>query len=247
MASTRDRIDAELQRLADDGLNLLKVALDKDIVTFASQYEAWYTRALPAVRFLIPDRQADFRRLYERDVRQKTFHAGTYTLSEYVQGLGPAPDHWGKTSFDVHEAAFAKFNNQLSIIKSAKSRLSDILANIRGVLQADLFDSELDAARHLLKNGHVRAAGAVAGVVLEGHLAQVCDNHGVNVPKKDPHISNFNDALKKADIFDLVQWRGIQTFADIRNLCDHKKARDPSPDEVLELIDGVDTAIKTLT
>ena len=89
--------------------------------------------------------------------------------------------------------------------------------------------------------------GAVAGVVLEGHLAQVCDNHGVKIRKKAPHINDFNEALKKADVFDLVEWRRIQSIDDVRNICDHKKRRDPTPDEVAGLVDGVDKAIKTLT
>ena len=246
MENVADRISTELQRLTDDGWKLLEALKDEKLSTFATLYESWYTRALAAVRSLIPDREADFRRLYEQDPRQKKLDAGSYRLSHYVQGLGPASDRWGKTPFDIHQGAFVKFNNQLMIIDSAKSRLTDILANIRGGLQADLFDSELDASRHLLKNGHLRAAGAVAGVVLEGHLAQVCDDHGVKVPKKDPHISDFNDALKKADVFDVPQWRQIQRFGDIRNYCDHKKSREPRPDEVEELINGVDKAIKTL-
>jgi len=55
-----------------------------------------------------------------------------------------------------------------------KDRASSVVGNITGVLQASLFDSEIDAAENLLSNGHVRAAGAVAGVTLEAHLASVC-------------------------------------------------------------------------
>jgi hypothetical protein len=125
-------------------------------------------------------------------------------------------------------------------------RLDDVLANWSGVLQASLFDSEIDAARHLAQNGHLRVAGAVAGVVLEGHLAEICARNTVKLTKRDPHISDFNDALKAADIFDIPNWRWIQRLADIRNLCDHKKTRDPTNDEVSELVDGVEKAIKSL-
>ncbi len=75
----------------------------------------------------------------------------------------------------------------------------------------------------------------------------MCACHNVAIPKKNPHINDFNEELKKADVFDVSQWRRIQSLADIRNLCDHKKQRDPTPDEVTELVDGVDKAIKTLT
>lgn len=147
---------------------------------------------------------------------------------------------------DVVAITSTKFANQIYILDSASSRLDDILANIQGILQADLFDSEIDAAMDLKKNGHLRAAGVVVGVVLESHLAKVCQNHGVTTSKKNPVMSDFNELLKKADIFDVPTWRGIQHLGDLRNLCCHSKDRDPTPGEVQELIDGVDKAIKTI-
>jgi hypothetical protein len=109
-----------------------------------------------------------------------------------------------------------------------------------------LFDSELDAARELLKNKFVRAAGAVAGVVLERHLAQVCANHNIAIAKKNPNISNLNDLLKKANVIDTAQWRFIQHLGDLRNLCDHNKKKEPTVDEIGDLIAGVEKISKTL-
>ena len=223
-----------------------------NVLPIARSYHGWYTRALAVVKNLVPDRLDEFRRQYERDPKRKILDGVTFAIEDYLHGV-QAPksvdriSYTEQPSFDINACAFIKLNNQIEIVLSCAYRLTDILANIRGVLQAELFDSELDAARHLLHNGHVRAAGAVAGVVLEGHLSQVCDNHAVKVPRKAPHISDFNEALKNADVFDVAQWRRIQSLADTRNLCDHKKKRDPTSQEVDDLIDGVDRAIKTLT
>ncbi len=253
MASTKERIGSEIESLLSQGKDMLDGLLGNkpgDVLSFASKYHGWYTRALPVVRALVPDRFDEFRRQYERIDKRKVSDAVSYVIEDYVQGV-QAPVKVGmllqEPAFDVNTVAYAKFNTQVGIVASSLSRLDYILADIRGVLQADLFDSELDAARHLLRNGHIRAAGSVAGVVLEGHLAEVCARHNVAIPKKDPHINDFNEELKKADVFDVSQWRRIQSLADIRNLCDHKKQRDPTPDEVTELVDGVDKAIKTLT
>ncbi len=139
-----------------------------------------------------------------------------------------------------------RLTQQLQILKSAKYRLSDILSNITGTLQAELFDSELDAASELWKNGHLRAAGAVAGVVLESHLSNVAKNHNVKAHKKDPHINDWNEALKQAKVIDIPIWRKIQHLADIRNLCTHKKEREPKKEDVEELIEEVDKLTKTL-
>ena len=114
------------------------------------------------------------------------------------------------------------------------------------MVQADLFDSELDVARELTTNGFLRAAGAVAGVVLEKHLGQVMDNHNIKVSKANPTISEFNDHLKNADVLDIPRWREIQRLGDIRNLCTHNKEREPTKEEVEELIDSVDKYMKTL-
>lgn len=109
----------------------------------------------------------------------------------------------------------------MAILKSVQSRFESSLFDIRQLAQADLFDSELDAAKELAKNKFSRAAGALAGVVLERHLAEVCDNHAIKIAKKAPAISDLNDALKGADVIDIPTWRSVQHLADIRNLCDH--------------------------
>ena len=66
---------------------------------------------------------------------------------------------------------------QYAILDAARKRLDSSLYDIRYMVQADLFDSELDAAKQLLKFGHFRAAGAVSGVVLEKHLQGICNSH----------------------------------------------------------------------
>ena len=90
------------------------------------------------------------------------------------------------------------------------------------------------------------AAGALAGVVLERHLAEVCNNHQIPVTKKAPTIFDLNEALKAANVTDVPEWRYIQHLADIRNLCDHNRKAEPTPAQVEDLIAGVAKVIKTL-
>jgi hypothetical protein len=127
-----------------------------------------------------------------------------------------------------------------------KARFESSLFEIRQLVQADLFDSELDVANELAKNKFTRAAGALAGVVLEKHLAQVCDNHGLKVTKKAPGISALNDTLKEAAVIEIPQWRFVQHLAAIRNLCDHDKKTEPTAEQVEDLIAGVTKMTKTL-
>ena len=113
-------------------------------------------------------------------------------------------------------------------------------------MQADLFDSELSAAKELNKKGFVRGAGAIAGVVLEGHLLQVCTNHKIKVTKKNPTINDLNELLKSKDVIDTPIWRKIQYLADLRNRCCHNKEEDPKKEEIINLIKGVDEIIKNI-
>ena len=145
-----------------------------------------------------------------------------------------------------HSAAVSKFQQQIAILKSISNRFESSLFDITQLLQADLFDTELKGAEELLKKGFFRAAGIIAGVLLEKHLFQVLSNHNINIAKKQPGINDFNDLLKNNDIIDVPLWRQIQRFGDIRNLCGHNKDREPTKEEVMELINGVDKCLKTI-
>lgn len=135
---------------------------------------------------------------------------------------------------------------QYKIVESAKERFTSALFDIKDIVQADIFDSELETAKELNKKGFIRAAGAVTGVILEKHLAHVCSLHNIKSKKANPSISEFNQLLKDNNIIDTPTWRFIQHLGDIRNLCDHSKEREPTKDEVADFIKGVDKIIKTI-
>jgi len=135
--------------------------------------------------------------------------------------------------------------SQLAIVGSLSTRIDSVLANVEGHLLADLEDRELAAATRLAKE-NLRAAGAVAGVVLERHLSQVVSNRDLKLAKANPTIGDFNELLKKEGVYDLPMYRKVSLLGDIRNICCHNKTREPTADEVDELIRGVVTIVKTL-
>ena len=131
-------------------------------------------------------------------------------------------------------------------MKAAAARFEGSLFDIQALVQADLFDNELDASEDLNKNGFSRGAGAIAGVVLEGHLATVCKNHNITLSKKKPTLVDLYEALRKHDVIDIATRRFIQHLADIRNNCDHKGAKEPSKEDVHDLVEGVRKISKTV-
>jgi len=217
-----------------------------NLPSFKNGYEKWYSEALEVIRQILPSRYEDFRRLYKDERRKdKDVTLLTYTISDYIIGLTITMG-WEKQIVVDPKSALPKFQQQMAILESAERRFESSLFEIKQLLQADLFDSEIDSARELLKNGYLRAAGAVAGVVLEKHLEQVCVSHSVVIKKKKPSISDYNEALKANEIIEVPTWRFIQHLSDLRNLCDHKRTREPKPEEIEDLINGVDKVSKTV-
>ena len=219
----------------------------KTTVSREGSYQRWYTESFIVIKQLLPDRLKEFEYLYLGDGRRKEISASTFNIQDWLNGLRSGTDELtGQKIFDDVGAMSRRFSNQLNILKSVEIRFNSSLFDIRKFVQADLFDSELDAARELMKHGFLRAAGTIAGVVLEKHLSEVMDNHSISTRKKSPTISDFNDLLKDGDVLDVPQWRQIQRLGDIRNLCSHNKQREPTTEEIEELINGVDKHTKTL-
>jgi hypothetical protein len=212
---------------------------------FSIIYQSWYSEAKALIAQLLPGRLSDFVRHYEKPKPRKDITYESYRIEDYLQRLTLRRPYSDETIVGP-TAAIPHFEQQLAILKSIGARFESSLYDIRQLVQSDLFDSELDAAKELAKHKFIRAAGAIAGVVLERHLAQVCENHSVKVTKKNPGIADFNDALKAANVLDTPQWRFVQHLGDIRNLCDHNKSSEPTPEQVDDLVQGVAKTIKTL-
>lgn len=216
----------------------------KLVPAFQQAYQTWYSEAKSIIKLLLPDRLADFIKLFEKPKTRKDISYENYVVEDYLIGLNVTRG-WEKETVVNPDAAIPKFEQQLNILTAVKKRFESSLFDIKQLVQADLFDTELEAAEELSKKKFNRAAGALAGVVLEKHLRQVCDNHNLSTTKKHPTISIYSEMLKEANVIDIPQWRGISHLADIRNLCDHPN-REPTDDEISDLIKQVSKLLKTL-
>lgn len=215
----------------------------KALPKFNSSYQPWFSKSQAVIKQILPDRLTDFNSYYEYPKPRKEISFQNYMIKDALQGLTIREYGAVKTNAS---AAIPELVQQVNILRAAKAALGSRLMEIRSILQADLFDSELDSARALAKAGYLRAAGAVCGVLIEKHLAEVCQTHGCSPKKKNPGISDLNQSLKDNDTITVPQWRFVQHLADIRNLCDHAKGRDPTKDEIADLITGTEKVLKTI-
>lgn len=232
----------DLGMLSEEDKKIIKEGLE--LPNFFMEYESWYSEALRLIKQIIPERYDDFVNQYKNEKRKDITYA-TYTISDYLIGLKRGK---GQSNIIVDTtAAIPKMHAQRAILAAAQRKFESSLFDIKEIVQSDIYDSELASARDLAKKGFARGGGTVAGVVLENHLSHVCSVHNLKTGKKSPTLADYNDLLKNNDIIDTSKWRFIQHLGDLRNLCSHKKDREPTIDDVLELVEGVEKTIKTVS
>ncbi|MBS1789351.1 MAG: hypothetical protein JST85_16620 [Acidobacteria bacterium] len=244
--NSKEELKLELETLINERKQLLKLAKSiDDLIGFNRSYQSWFTRSVQIVSTLASDRFEEFKSYYLIDPKRKLLDASNYVIQDYIKGISPRNDLYGNPIFDIHNIVMIRLMNQFHILESLSSRIEGVLAHIEGSLAADIVDAEIATAKTLKKTS-LRAAGALAGVVLESHLQRVASHHGVKISKANPTVGDLNDPLKQAGVYDVPTWRKVQFLADIRNLCTHKKTDEPTKDQVDEMIDGVNWAVKNI-
>jgi len=192
---------------------------------FKLDYQDWYSSCCALLeRNYNKERTSEFKSEYENNIKK-------IISANYM-------------SRDTEYKLVDSFKHQASILNALplylEHRVSDMELTIASILMGD----ELLEAEYLLKKGFIRAAGALAGVVLERHLKMQCDK---NEPKlkypKNATISKLSDILKDNNLLDIPEWRKIQYLGDIRNKCDHDKNVEPKKEEVAKLISEVEEMI----
>jgi len=113
------------------------------------------------------------------------------------------------------------------------------LQSTRSLIQAEVFDSELEQGRALLESGYKSSAAVVSGVVLETALRELCDRQGI------PHgkLDKMNADLAKSGEYNKLQQKRITALADIRNSAAHGHPEDFSERDVEDMIRDVERLV----
>ncbi|WP_422050122.1 hypothetical protein [Shimia sp.] len=240
----KSTFEAELNHLYDNDQEKVATYL-KELPSFRVDYQKWYSEAQAVIKQVLPDRLSDFVSYYEYQRVRKSIDFQNYMIKDYLQGLRITRGGGYEVVADG-SAAIPEFEQQLNIVKAAKNTLDSTLLDLSAVLQADLFDSEIETAGALAKAGYLRAAGAICGVVIEKHLSHVRESHNLKIAKKNPGISDLAQLLRTSGIITLAQERFTQSLADTRNVCSHAKGREPTKEEISELVEGTGKVLKTV-
>ena len=127
--------------------------------TFEKEYQRFYTEAHAVIRQLIPARLDEFEKLYKGESRRKDIDQVTFHIQDWLNGVRAGTNiHTGEKRFNDFAAVSMRFSTQLAILQAVESRFESSLYDIKQLVQADLFDSELGSAEELIKKGFLRGA-----------------------------------------------------------------------------------------
>lgn len=141
------------------------------------------------------------------------------------------------------ESTYDTFKRMKSVFLAAMDDYNGgYLTSIRNLVQADVFENELEQAEELLKNGYKVAAAVIAGVVLETSIRDFCTQNGIATGKLD----KMNADLAKAGIYNKLQQKRITALADIRNSAAHGNPGEFSDADVQSMIRDVESILASL-
>jgi len=151
----------------------------------------------------------------------------------------------------VHYQQFENFENSNSfgntsllkklapVLNAAYDDLkSGFLITFKQIVQAEVFDSELEQAKSLLVNGYKNAAAVIAGVVLETAIKELCLNNGIEIERK--RLTQLSDDLAKVGVYNKLQQKQITALADIRNNAAHGNYDEFTKEDVERMISDIE-------
>ncbi|TRA94413.1 MULTISPECIES: DUF4145 domain-containing protein [Rhizobium/Agrobacterium group] len=111
------------------------------------------------------------------------------------------------------------------------------MTSVRQLVQAEVFDTELDQARELLAGGYATAAAVITGVVLETAMRDMCSKAAI----APGSLNKMNADLTKAGVYNLLTQKRITAMADIRNNAAHGNPGQFQPQDVTDMIAYVES------
>ncbi|HSN18730.1 MAG TPA: hypothetical protein VLV87_11055 [Gammaproteobacteria bacterium] len=230
MMITEETARKQLETLHQEGSALLKAFMaEEEGDSFEEGYQRWYSRALPLMKRLAPDRYSEFQRFYSRSGRFEVHYSRRLAIQDYFLGV---EDDFA----DVREEAGRCFTSQLALLKSVSERLAWGRMDTDEQTERGLQLALLETARDLIKVNE-RSAGALAGTVLEVWLDKLCAKHTLKFRKQRPPLREYIGALHTSKVFDIPVHAQAVWLAEIATRST-AEGESPTKLQVRDLIDS---------
>ena len=241
--SLRQPDDDRLQNLLESGRRLLEriTAEELDPRSVNLAYQEWYSAALELMGQLLPDRLEEFASLYRSSAGSAP---GALSIAD-ILSTPTASSERGPGLSEIFDPAVPRrsflhlFDYQLAILASARSLQPTAPLQPR---EMALLLAELGAARRLLKAGHRRLAGMLAGLVLRHYLESEADRQELGVDGKVSLIE-LVASLGSNSLFDAPHWRTLNRLAGLADRCGQATGRAPTRAQVGRLIGGTEDVL----
>jgi len=136
------------------------------------------------------------------------------------------------------ESEYSIFERTGAIFDAAKEDYEGgYLSSLKQLVQAEVFESELEQSQELLSSGYKLASAVIAGVVLETALRDLCTQNEISHGKLD----TMNGQLAKKGLYSKLQQKQITAIADIRNNAAHGKLELFSEQDVKNMIRDIES------
>ena len=107
------------------------------------------------------------------------------------------------------------------LMEGAKEEVEKgFLYKIERLISVDLFDTVIEQAEYLLKNGFKDVAAVLGRVVIENTLKGIAKRENITVPDKTK-LSDLNQLLWKEGVYAKNVWRSTQAQIDLGNDAAH--------------------------
>lgn len=137
----------------------------------------------------------------------------------------------------IYTGSYDKFKSLRAVFLAAKEDFEGgYLISVKTLIQAEVFDSELEQANALLSSGYSTAAAVVAGVVLETALRELCDRESIS----HGSLNGMNTDLAKAGVYTKLMQKQITALAGVRNSAAHGKPDEFTDKDVANMIRDVE-------
>jgi hypothetical protein len=195
MTKSKDVIASFAKQLIEDGKRLLETQIERKTSSFTSDYF----------------------------VDLQSYHQWRASCRLLVQQLG----HFAEPYRDV--LTEQKQRNNTTAVKSMLGALESVLESVdRGrlaafedIVFAEAFANLIEQGEYLVERNYHLAAGVVFRAVLEERLRRLCDVHGVMPAKPRPTVSDYNQSLYKASVYDKIVMKHVDAMATVGNAAAH--------------------------
>lgn len=127
--------------------------------------------------------------------------------------------------YAIHSRWYGHISQVQGIALTVKHDVeNDLLSDIRGLLQAEIFGNFLEIGEHLLNEGYKDAAAVTIGAVLEDGLRELCKKNDISITKPNGSpmtIEPLNTELAKHEVYTKLVQKQVTSYAHIRNKAAH--------------------------